>query len=183
MTKKKLNLLKFIYFISIISFSGILYLIYDSYNKDDSTFLNIGLLSFFVLLFVVFYTTYDIHSTIRKAQKTRDMRLVEYIENKHILCRKPWECDRCWGWYLSFPIVFASIFNSPSLWMEIAKKMGIENTIIISIVLFIISTPIHGTITRLYQKLKHPLFRFIGGLLTGISLALLAGALFVELGL
>lgn len=87
------------------------------------------------------------------------------------------------GWYLSFGAIFASIFTYPPLWKSIAIRFGASNIFLIGIILLLASTPVHGILTNIFVKFRHPALKFIGGFLFGISIALISGSIIVWLNL
>jgi hypothetical protein len=170
----------FIYTLTFISLVGSFYSIWHGYQAGNKLVFYIGIAVSLIILFNSICITVLLARTVDKARKIRNTELLDYIETKHVLCASLL-CSRCSAWYISFTIIFASVFNNPSFWANIAIKIGYKLCFVFGLFLLFLSTPIHGTVTRIYQRLTHPALKFILGFLTGLSCALIAGAVMIWL--
>jgi len=119
--------------------------------------------------------------TVSKRLK-EDKRIAEYVNNVHFLCGDK-NCGRCWGYFLSFPLIFLSIFTNSFGWYSLVISLNPTNAIIFAVPIFFLSTPIPAFIGRLYPEseiirmLDKFFIKFSLGIMTGISLGLIGGYL------
>lgn len=163
-----------------VSSLGTLREIWKSIEKKD--YITIYLVIIALILIIIGYIyVYGKLLTVSKRVK-EDKRIAEYVNNVHFLCGDK-NCGRCWGYFLSFPLIFVSIFTNSFGWYSLVIKLDPTKVIIFAIPLFLFSTPIPAFIGRIYpdskiiKMLDKFFIKFSLGIVTGISLGLIGGYL------
>lgn len=164
----------FLYVFSIAMF----YLIWDSYTKRDCSNFWIYL-GIYLIYFILFgFVLKDLYKNRDFFNDTKNREGIEFMEEVHFLCANP-VCRRCGGWYfgiaLSLPLTFG-VKDSIIAFMRTYNSQYFA--IIIGVILFILATPVHGSL--IYLIISRPRFlenkklKLVMGLISGLSLALIA---------
>ena len=167
----------FLYLGSIAFF----YLIAEAYWKADQTFPELYFLSWAIFTVVVFFILKDIYHNYNFFQKTNAIEGVKLIEEAHFLCAQPNVCPRCGGWYFGLTFSAAVLLSLNVLLIEVLRGLNINGffLIIFGSVIFLIATPIHGSLNFLKKSKWYKRFyfsttiRLFLGLLSGVSVSLI----------
>ena len=172
-----------------IQLIGLLGTVYELVTIRNWTALVFAVLFFgFVLYFVIV----GMRGLLKQLQflQTNNQSLFESLElkNRHaiFLCKDPFHCSRCGGWMLGFSIMIAGLVGAIftgnySAILNIATKIGVFLAFALGII-FIMLTPIHGTIERLKDwsdthPLSHWLVKAILGFVFAMGIILVTGGI------
>ncbi|MEE8402107.1 MAG: hypothetical protein V3R86_08155 [Candidatus Hydrothermarchaeaceae archaeon] len=169
------RLIEVIFTVACISFVALLYSTYIHYIQGKLLLAYLSLAIFFLTFGTFTFIIYSLFSTYFACRGV-DRDLEEYVCGTWIPCQNLL-CPRCFAFYLSFILVFMSIFYDQVFWANLAHRFGAKITLVLSMISILFATPIHGTITRTAERLDNRIIKFCMGLLSGFSLATLAGAL------
>lgn len=176
-------LLDFYLFASAI---GCFWEIWRAYGKNEIQI--IYLVVFALILIAIGYIFVFKQLIILSKSEIENKNVIEYLNKFHFLCGDV-RCGRCSGFFMSFLIIFASIFGNPLFWYSIIIKLDPIKSLWIAIPVFLISTPVPAFIGRMYpdfeiiRMLDNFFIKFILGIITGISLGLMGGYLVYTLNL
>jgi hypothetical protein len=177
--KKKLFIIDKIAYSFLYIFSiSIFYLLWDAYIRQDVWI--IGIYAAFYLLFLIpfFLVVRDIHNNYGDFEQGGIAEGTALLEGIHFLCADPM-CPRCGGWYIGLGLSFAITIVFKDYMVSILRNYSYSQyyVIVLGVILFLLSTPIHGSLTFL-KKFRQKTFenkrlKMILGLVSGLSLTLI----------
>lgn len=154
------------------------YLLWDAYVKQE--FWMVGTYVIMYLLFLVPFilVVRDIYNSYSNFELTKNKEGTALFEKIHFLCADPM-CPRCGGWYVGLGLSFTITIVFKDYMISIMRNYTYSEyyIIVIGAMLFLLSTPIHGSLTFL-KKLRQKTFenkklKMMLGLLSGLSLTLI----------
>lgn len=176
---KKLFLIdKIAFFLLYLASIGFFYMIWNSYisQKLSAFAMYLGLYVFFIV--AVFLVIRDIHKEFEGFERVKDEQGKQIIKKAHLLCGNPL-CPRCGGWYVGLSISTSVVLAFKDNIIYVLADFGFSPFLVIGlgVVLFVITTPIHGALTFL-KIVKHNVFekkrtKFVLGLFSGLSVSII----------
>lgn len=167
-------------FSSLYVFSiAMFYLLWDSYTKRNclNFWSYLGIYLIYFILFVLVLR--DLYKNRDFFNETKNLEGVEFIEEVHFLCANP-VCPRCVGWYFGIALSLPLTFGMKDSIIAFMRTYNNSHyfTIIIGIILFVLSTPVHGSLIYLIKSrprfLENKTLKLVMGLVSGLSLTLIA---------
>lgn len=165
-------------FYLLISTLGIWLTIWNALDRNEIEIIFLVIVALIFIIFPYVYIRKELLVLSKKENLT--VEIVKYVEDFHFLCAEI-KCGRCRGFFISFIIVFGSIFTNTFFWYSLVIRLDPSNAILIAIPLLLISTPVPGIIGRvkpqsiIIQKLDNFIIKFILGITTGVSSGLIGG--------
>jgi len=163
------------------------YLLWDASIKQE--WLLVGIYAIFYLLFLIFFiwVIRDIDTNYNLFIETNNAEGKALLENVHFLCADPM-CPRCGGWYFGVALSFTISITLKDVIIPFLRNFASSQYLLImlGIILFLISTPIHASLTFL-RKIHQAIFedkkiKLTLGFISGLSLSLVVMGILMILG-
>jgi len=176
--EKGFVIVKVAYSFLYIFSTAIFYLLWDAYTKNIfwQIELYIGIYLAYLVLFVLILK--DIYNTYAFFKATKNKEGTSLLENIHFLCADPM-CPRCGGWYFGMALSLSITLSFTNSIISLMRNYSYSQyfAIIAGIILFLLSTPVHGSLIYLKgirsKFLKSKKLKLVLGLVSGLSLALI----------
>lgn len=187
-TKKKFLVIEKIAYTCLLSFSvSVFYLFWDASIRQEWS--SLGIYVTFYLLFLVLFVwiVRDIDKNYSIFVETEDAEGKGLLENIHFLCADPM-CPRCGGWYFGVALSFTISITLKDIMIPVLRNFSYSQYLLIvaGAILFLVSTPIHGSLTFL-KKIRQAFaenkgMKLVLGLVSGLSLTLIVMGILMILG-
>lgn len=152
--------------------------IWIALDRNEYIIIYLTIIALAISLIAYIYIYKDLLILSRSVETNEN--IADYVQDFHFLCAEI-NCGRCRGFFVSFIVVFGSLFTNTLFWTSLVVRLNPTNAIIFAIPLLLISTPVPGIIGRIkpqskiIQMLDNFVIKFILGITTGVSAGLIGG--------